>query len=127
MYYEGDGIAYINGVTGTKEAHKRIEDEASKIDLYVWIDRHRLGADQVTFPAPLVHRKEKPRVAAGFRVEAPGIEPPATRVENGRKRTQKDGNGRGSAGLNGKMRPFATAIRPDATASVYQVYQALRP
>jgi hypothetical protein len=45
MYYEGDGIAYINGVTGTKEAHRRIEDESSKIDLYVWIDRHRLRAD----------------------------------------------------------------------------------
>jgi hypothetical protein len=47
MYYESDAIAYINGVTGTKEAHKRIEDEASKIDLYVWIDRHRLRADPI--------------------------------------------------------------------------------
>lgn len=56
-------------------------------------------------------------------MEAPGIEPSARRVENGRKRTQTDGNGRGSAALSGKMRPFATAIRPDATASVYQVYQ----
>ncbi len=56
-------------------------------------------------------------------MEAPGIEPFAARVENGRKRTQRDGNGRGSGGLNGKMHPFATAIRPDATASVYQVYQ----
>lgn len=45
MYYENDGIPYINGVTGTTEAHRRIEDEASKIDLYVWIDRHRRGAD----------------------------------------------------------------------------------
>ncbi len=54
------------------------------------------------------------------KVEAPGIEPPATGVENGRKRTKRDGNGRGSAGLIGKMRPFATAIRPDATALVYQ-------
>jgi integrase len=57
-------------------------------------------------------------------VEAPGIEPSARGVANGRKRTQADGNGRGSGDLNGKMRPFATAIRPDATASVYQVYQA---
>ena len=58
-------------------------------------------------------------------MEAPGIEPFAARVENGRKRFQTDGNGRRTAGLNGEMRPFATAIRPDATASVYQVYQAI--
>lgn len=58
-------------------------------------------------------------------MEAPGIEPPARVVANGRKRTQAGGNGRRSAGLNGKMRPFATTIRPDATASVYQVYQAI--
>src|SRR6266540_1816797 len=78
---------------------------------------------RVTFPAPLVHRKEKPRVAAGLRVEAPGIEPFAAGVENGRKRRQTDGNGRGSAPLSRMMRPFATGVRPDATASVYQVYQ----
>ncbi len=56
-------------------------------------------------------------------MEAPGIEPSARRVENGRKRAQTDGNGRGSGDLNGKMRGFATAIRPDAAASVYQVYK----
>jgi hypothetical protein len=41
-------------------------------------------------------------------VEAPGIEPSARQVENGRKRTQTDGNGRRSAGLNGTMPPFET-------------------
>jgi hypothetical protein len=58
------------------------------------------------------------------KVEAPGIERSATGGEDGRKRTQTDANGRGSASLSGKMRPFATALRPDATAPVYQVYQA---
>ena len=45
-------------------------------------------------------------------VEAPGIEPSARRVENGRKWTQTDGNGRGSAGLSGKMRPFRPRYDP---------------
>jgi hypothetical protein len=73
--------------------------------------------------------KEKAPGARGLvrlEVEAPGIEPSARRVANGRKRTQTGGNGRGSGDLNGTMRPFATAIRPDAAAPVYQVYQALR-
>src|SRR6266508_2408481 len=35
---------------------------------------------RVTFPPPLVHRKQKPRVAAGLRVEAPGIEPGSERL-----------------------------------------------
>lgn len=56
-------------------------------------------------------------------VEAPGIEPPARVVANGRKRTKADGNGRRSRGLSETMRPFATAMRPDSTVSVYQVYQ----
>jgi hypothetical protein len=47
MLYETDGFAYINEITGTKAAYRRIAEEASKIDLYGWIDRHRVA------PAPV--------------------------------------------------------------------------
>lgn len=40
MVYENDEVTLINGVTSRRREHQRIIDEALKIDLYVWAERH---------------------------------------------------------------------------------------